>query len=198
MKPAKKATRFTYSPVRQDILELDELGWQLNVPPGQWLLLAGPRLINTTMLEAISRLGRHAQVRVMDGGNRFNAYKVARFAHGRPDVLNRITVSRAFTCYQMVSLLESTPAIPIPFVILDMLSTFYDDNVTLGERKRLLHSCISHLERLEKVSSGVVSVHPSAVSSQGNIDLLQMLQEAAGEIYYIQAEAPALEQEKLF
>ena len=46
------------------------------------------------------------------------------------------------------SYLESTPATPIPFVIHDLVSTFYDESVQLGERKHLLKACTMHLERL--------------------------------------------------
>src|SRR5512137_642239 len=87
---------------------------QLQMQAGErtkWMLVVGPRSLNTALLTAIARLGEGGPVRVLDGGNRFNAYVVARAARGRPEVLNRITVSRAFTCYQVLSLLESTPAL---------------------------------------------------------------------------------------
>jgi len=115
---------------------------------GSWILLVGPRSLNSTMLTAIARLGERCSLRVLDGGNRFNAYTVARAARGRRDILEHITVSRAFTCYQVLSLLESTPSTQAPFVVLDLLNTFYDESVQIGERKRLLRSCIAHLERL--------------------------------------------------
>lgn len=107
---------------------------------GSWILLVGPRYMNSTMLTAIARLGEGGALRVLDGGNRFNAYTVARAARGRRDILERITISRAFTCYQVLSLLESTSANPFPFVVLDLLSTFYDESVQSGERKRLLRA----------------------------------------------------------
>ena len=44
---------------------------------GSWTLLVGPRSMNSTMLTAIARLGEGGALRVLDGGNRFNAYKVA-------------------------------------------------------------------------------------------------------------------------
>jgi len=115
---------------------------------GSWILLVGPRSLNSTMLTAIARLGERCSLRVLDGGNRFNAYTVARAARGRRDILEHITVSRAFTCYQVLSLLESTLSTQAPFVVLDLLNTFYDESVQIGERKRLLRSCIAHLERL--------------------------------------------------
>jgi hypothetical protein len=165
---------------------------------GSWILLVGPRNLNDTMLNAIARLGESGPVRILDGGNRFNAYKVSRAVRGKPEVLNQISISRAFTCYQVLSLLESTPATSVPFVVLDMLSTFYDESVKFGERKLLLRSCISQLERLEQAAGGVVSVHPPSVQSRSAIELLEMLQNYAVDTYYIQPNSPTPETMRLF
>jgi hypothetical protein len=180
----------------------------------RWMLVVGPRSLNTALLTAIARLGEGGPVRVLDGGNRFNAYVVARAARGRPEVLNRITVSRAFTCYQVLSLLESTPTLqaasdppirntnrpaPLRLVALDLLNTFYDESVQAGERMRLLQACILHLERLAGAGGNALSVHPPAVASQAATDLLEMLQRSpAVEPYFIQPEAPAPEPPRLF
>jgi hypothetical protein len=168
------------------------------MPAGSFILLVGPRSLNTSMLTAIARLGEGAPVRVLDGGNRFNAYTLARLARGRPEVLERITVSRAFTCYQVLSLLESTPASLSPFVVLDLLNTFYDESVQVGERKRLLRLCITQLKRLEAAAGGAVSLHPPAVPSQAAVELLGMLQAATAEAYFIQPAAPPPEPLRLF
>ena len=66
-----------------------------------------------------------------DGGNRFSAYQVAGMIRRKTvhveSAARRLFIRRAFTCYQMVSLLEDTPAIPTqPYLILDLLATFYD------------------------------------------------------------------------
>jgi hypothetical protein len=150
----------------------------------------GRSSLNATMLTAIARLGQRQAIRVLDGGNRFNAYGVTRLVAGQPEVLDRITVSRAFTCYQVLALLESTPATESPFVILDLLRTFYDESVQAGERKRLLQACILHLHRLERAAGGAVSVHPPAVPSQAAVELLGMLQQASADVYFVQPAAP--------
>ena len=137
-------------------------------------------------------------MRVLDGGNRFNAYTLARLARGRPEVLERITVSRAFTCYQVLALLESTPASASPFVVLDLLNTFYDESVQVGERKRLLRACITQLKRLERAAGGAVSLHPPAVPSQAALELLGMLQAACLEAYFVQPAAQPPEPLRLF
>jgi len=152
------------------------------------------------MPEPVSQTGPPAPigVRVLDGGNRFNAYTVARAARGRRDILDRITVSRAFTCHQLLALLESTAASPAPFVVLDLLRTFYDESVPAGERKRLLRGCLAQLHRLEQAGGGLVSVHPPALASPAAVDLLRMLQAAAQSTYFVQPAPPPPEPLKLF
>jgi hypothetical protein len=150
------------------------------------------------MLQAIARLGQAGQMRVLDGGNRFNAYTVARLVQGQPEILGRITVSRAFTCYQMLSLLGNTAASAYPFIVLDLLNTFYDESVQAGERKRLLRECITHLERLGQRAGGAVSVHPPAIPSQTATGLLELLRAATVDTYFVQPAAPAPEPARLF
>ena len=150
-----------------------------------WCLMVGLPDMNTGLLMAIARLPVPASaahtagpvgVRVLDGGNRFNAHTVARAARGRPDILERITISRAFTCYQVLSLLESTPA---TFVVIDILHTFYDESVQAGERERLLRACIAELARLGRAASGLVSMYLPAIASTTAFELLDLLHAAA-------------------
>jgi len=173
---------------------------------GGWCLLVGKSSdINTGLLMAIGslpvsavRTAEHEGIRVLDGGNRFNAYTVARAARGRQDVLDRITVSRAFTCHQMLALLGSTPDHAGTFVILDMLRTFYDESVPAGERKRLLRACITQLDRLEQDASGLVSVYPPALVSPTAVELLRLLQKAAPATIFVQEEPERAGPPRLF
>ena len=177
----------------------EDMNSSLELKAGSWMLLVGPSSLNTSLLRGIAHLpvlvpaaqvqtqvGEHAGVHVLDGGNRFNGYTLARAAYGRQEILNRITVRRAFTCYQMLALLESTPASDGPFVILDLLRTFYDESVQAGERKRLLRACIAQMQRLEQAGGGLVSVHPPALASPAAVELLGMLQEAAADTFFVQ------------
>ncbi len=179
----------------------EELNPNLEPKAGSWMLLVGPSSLNTSLLQGIAHLpafeaqgqaAEHARVSVLDGGNRFNAYTLARAARGRPEVLYRITVARAFTCYQVLSLLESTPASDGPFVILDLLRTFYDESVQAGERKRLLRVCITQMHRLEQAGGGLVSVYPPAIPSPAAVALLGMLEQAATDTFFVRGpQAPA-------
>ena len=178
---------------------LESMNPILEPKAGSWRLLVGPASLNTSLLRGIAHLpvlvpaaqvqaqvGEHAGVHVLDGGNRFNGYTLARAACGRQEILNRITVARAFTCIQVLALLESTPASDGPFVILDLLRTFYDESVQAGERKRLLRCCISQMQRLEQAGGGLVSVHPPALASPAAIELLDMLEQAAADTFFVQ------------
>jgi hypothetical protein len=75
------------------------------LPPktGSWLFIVGPRDMNTLMLNTIARLAILDEVRVLDAGNRFNVYTVAREARGHLEISDRIMIARAFTCYQVLS-----------------------------------------------------------------------------------------------
>jgi hypothetical protein len=89
------------------------------------------------LLELVARLARRRPLRVLDGGNCFNAYIVARELgrHTREveTALERIQVARAFTCYQVLTLLAETPADGVPTLVLQLLDTFHDENVSLVE-----------------------------------------------------------------
>jgi hypothetical protein len=106
-------------------------------------LVIAPHAGMPLMVETAARLALNGSVRVLDGGNRFNVYPVAqavrRITPRLEETLSHISLSRAFTCYQMLTLLEETTAQPVATLVLDLLSTFLDENVTLVESRRLLH-----------------------------------------------------------
>lgn len=95
---------------------------------------------------------RGGEVRVFDGGNRFDGYFVARTARRLSShpyaVMERIRLSRAFTCFQLGELIERSPARTEPLFVLDFLTTFYDESVPLRDTERLLVQTLAHLKRL--------------------------------------------------
>jgi hypothetical protein len=75
--------------------------------------------------------------------------------------LNRITVARAFTCYQMVTLLQETAVSPAPTLVLDLLATFGDESIDL--RMKACGCCawrLVQLQRLCRLAPVVVSLQP--------------------------------------
>ena len=135
------------------------------------------------MLELTARLAPHGIVRLLDGGNRFNFYYVARAIRRQTAQLTRalgnIRISRAFTCYQMITLLDETPAAPYPTLVLDLLATFYDESVPFEESRRLLNSALNHLRRLSATAPLVVSIRPPRADYTERLPMLKTMEEAA-------------------
>jgi hypothetical protein len=168
-------------------------GWisALSRPLGnQLMLVVAPHAANPLMLELAARLAVDQPLRVLDGGNRFNVYPVAKAVRRRTvrmeEVLGRITLSRAFTCYQLRALLEESPKTSDPTLLLDMLSTFLDESVPLPESRRLLEQCLPHLRRLAGTAPLVVSAKPMTPISLERQVLLDMLQAAADQCWVLE------------
>ncbi len=101
------------------------------------------------MLDLAARLSLRGPVYLLDCGNRSDMYRVARTLRSLTDdpvaVLRNIRLSRAFTCYQVVALLEKiNSGVPVPVLVLDLLSTFMAESVQVNERQyafnRALHT----------------------------------------------------------
>ena len=168
----------------------------LNPVRGDLLLVLAPHAGGAIMWELVARLACRGSVRLMDGGNRFDVYKcnlaVGQALGGRtaelPAVLERIRLSRAFTCYQLVALLKGTPAEPVPTLVLDLLATFYDENVSAEESLRLLHECIAHLQRLNRQAPVATSIRPGPPESRP--ELLKAMLEASSQVWRLEPHTP--------
>jgi hypothetical protein len=152
--------------------------------PNQMHLLVAARPARYELVNAaIARLACNGPVRLLDGGNCFQAHRIARLLRrstsAMSDALSNIHIARAFTCYQVVTLLVETPAVPVPTLVLDLLTTFQDENVPLHERRRLLVVSLSHLRRLSQRAPTLVSV--ALEGADLSAELLDLLEEAADQ-----------------
>ncbi len=151
-------------------------------------VIIGDRATIPRMLEAAAELALAGPLQVVDGGNCFNAYPVARHLRRRTAAvhaaLGRIRLARAFTCYQMVTLLQNLQPGDQPVMALDLLQTFYDENVRMAESRRLLERCIVQLTRLSRAAPVLVSARPPAEVCATRLPLLHILQEAAEALYF--------------
>jgi hypothetical protein len=111
--------------------------------------------------------GRGIEVVLLDGANRFNPYMVSSFAKKvviPPErLLKSIRIARAFTCYQMatlmgerlVSLLREERTINQPrkfwVILLGPLTTFLDEDVPEREVRPLFERS---LRKVEKIAIG--------------------------------------------
>lgn len=154
------------------------------------LLLVAPHAAAALMLELAARLAQSGPLRVLDGGNRFNVYPVARAirrrTHQMEAVLARIRLARAFTCYQLAAMLAEVPSDGTPTLVVDFLATFYDENASLSEALRLLKTCLPHLQRLCQHAPLVISAKPPAPICPERMVLLDALQDAASQSWQLE------------
>ena len=103
--------------------------------PSLQLLIAPSNFQRKASLQFIAELAQTGPVRVLDGGNRFDVLSLNRELRRRElllyTALERIQVARAFTCYQMTTLLEEPAPQGIPTLVLNLLATFQDENASL-------------------------------------------------------------------
>mgnify|MGYP001025473823 FL=1 len=168
------------------------------------LVLAERQARRQVMTTLTARLACAGAVRLLDGGNSFDGYGLARTLHQQAPnwqaALKRITVARAFTCYQMETLLGQTDALPRPTLVLDLLDTFSDENTPFSERRRLLELCLGHLQRLALAAQVAVSVCLPPASPQAEmlvVWLTDAVAEAGGEVWRFVTTAAVL-QPRLF
>jgi hypothetical protein len=132
--------------------------------PGKVYLLYGERPIFQLSLQmAAHAMADGNSIAVVDGCNRFDVHALSRFARARKidpnKFLNRIFISRGFTCYQMeqaivrklpsfLSTIHSQTAL-----IFGLLDTFYDEQAQLREVQQILQRLLVSFQKMK--SSGM-------------------------------------------
>ncbi|MEP0807252.1 MAG: hypothetical protein HRF47_17355 [Chloroflexota bacterium] len=168
---------------------------------GRLIALFAPHAAREESMALIAELALRGAVTVLDGGNRFMPYRVAQLLRRKTldiaSVSKHVVLRRAFTCYEMNSLLADTPAFPQPYVILDLLHTFYDDHVPIREADRLLKSCLGQIHRLRLSAPVVVTLAPSL--AEGRAFLIEQVCASADEVFTPEVDpSPLLSQLSLF
>ncbi len=166
----------------------------LDLSDGRLALVIAPGRALERLLDLTAHLAPQGALRVLDGGNSFNVYTVASYLRRRTPhlkaALQNIRVARAFTCYQMLALLESTPSSPIPTLVLDLLATYYDESVPFSERRRLLSISLAELRRLGQAAPvGITARLPPADQPERH-ELLGLLEAAADQVWRFEPEIP--------
>ena len=86
----------------------------------------------------------------------FDGYALARELRRQTvhiySVIDRVKLSRVFTCYQMPARLSQLPEDGTPVVVLDLLGTFFDENISIKKRRRLLYQSLGNLRKLGAVA----------------------------------------------
>ncbi len=135
--------------------------------------------------------GRGIDVIVLDGANRFDPYRVSSFARKAsiPPVrlLKRIRIARAFTCYQMATLIrerlvssleqaeETTRQEKSWVILLGLVAPFLDEDVSEREARPLFERS---LKKIEEVAAGGIPFllfEPSTVPDPKRAYLMRRL-----------------------
>ncbi|HMN01042.1 MAG TPA: hypothetical protein PKC99_18730 [Anaerolineales bacterium] len=167
---------------------------------GKLIVLYSSHAAREESMHLIAELGLRGPVTILDGGNRYKPYQVAILIRRKTVevnmVANRLHSRRAFTCYEMNTLLKTTPSTSHPYVILDLLHTFYDDHVPTHEVRRLLDSCLKQIERLLLSAPIVVTLAPPLVAERAF--LLELVCQKADAVLVKEEPIPQVIQPVLF
>jgi hypothetical protein len=194
--------RFCYSKSMETIIATQALLTENQLSGRGLIAVLAPHAARNHMLVLAARLSLRGALQVLDAGNRFNAYEVARHlrregADKFEEALAHIHVARSFTPYQLLALLESIPGGAAPTLVLDLLNTFYDESLPHSERVRLLKRCLTHLRRLSDSVVVVASVRPPRPPEEDPQGLVERVREAADEVLFFEELLPP-QQPKLF
>jgi hypothetical protein len=170
----------------------------------QLIALVAPQAAAPVMLDLAARLAPHGPLFVIDSGNQFNALIVARLLRRHTadldNALRRISLSRAFTCYQVHALLLDTHIQDRPVLVLDFLSTFYDESVPYEESRHLLRRCLGLLRRLSRSAPVVAAAHPPGAACQERLPMIDLFTQAAATVLVHQESpnAPVTRRKKIW
>ena len=126
--------------------------------------LYGHPKVNSLAQRLLARpLSQGYGVTVLDAGNLFDPYLISRMAQalGREprEFLSKILISRSFTCHQthaLVAKIASLHQYPSRIIlVLGCLTTFYDEEISLGERATLLKKTLALLRETSQKGAGV-------------------------------------------
>ena len=169
--PAKTQQRTTTVSRPRDVLAMLQHSTLPGAPPTGLIVLSGHAAVyRLGLCAAAERALTGETVLYLAGANIFDPFLVARLARASrvtpSRVLQRIHVSRAFTCHQMARLVTDCLASAIErygarWVILSgPLETLYDESVPDQEAMRLFHTMRLALQRLARQDVQILCVSP--------------------------------------
>ena len=160
--------------------------------PKLFLIIAPPEMAKGLLADIIAKFAQAEPVMVLDGGNSFNSYRIAHLVRlrglGHKLALANIQVARAFSCQQMLALLEKTPTDGSPKVILNFLSTFSDDGLDVAERSHIFTQCLDRMRSLSRSAQVFISVCPPNADQVLEREWFARLQATAGNILFLKGQ----------
>ena len=140
--------------------------------PSQHLWLAvTDHMCREQVSELIANMALHGPLYVLAGSEWLPAYGVARSLRRKTpqlkSILNDVRMARAFTCYQFFDLLANALPDREPMLILNLLHTFYNPDVPLSVRFRLLRQSCVQLQKLSLYKPIVILIEESPAVEYG-------------------------------
>jgi hypothetical protein len=149
----------------------------LSPPPGRMAGIFGDGACPLALRALARPLLLGEAVVAVDGGNRFDPYEIGKAARALggdgKEALERIRVSRAFTCHQMEALLvRKLPSALARYdarlaLVLGLADTFTDADVPYAEACRIFRSCLSALRRIAGKGTRIVLVGKAEGAARG-------------------------------
>lgn len=170
----------------------------LSIPEtNQVYVIIGGREASHRLQELAARLALRGPLLLLDCGNHANPLLLMRDLRRQTadplPALENVRVSRAFTCYQVVALLERVASFPAPqpVLMLELLATFYDESVSFVEGQRLLKQCFACLNMLRRSAPLLISARPPLADFPERHVFVEMLCDIADQFW---VEVPNLPQ----
>jgi hypothetical protein len=152
---------------------------------GIHLFIAPRAFLKQSIPGLIAQMAVTTPLKILDGSNTINVHQLARQIRLRTgelfQALDRVHLSRAFTCYQMATMLCEAAACAYPIVILELLATFYDESVSIIERTRLLNQSLLEIEQMSRSSPVLITASDTTLPE--NEAWLNLLEKSAGQIW---------------
>ena len=182
VKPYPPSTLLSFNIANVDDLFLGFMMGDFAVVHGAPTILQLSLLLSVRAQLPFQLGGLETNVLFIDGGNTFRLYKVSRIAQlhklSPRQVLERIFISRAFTAYQMTSIIldklkEATERFSSKLVIIsDIAGLYLDKDVPLAEAKDVLNQLTVHLSKFAEENQLIVlATYPWQISSRRNVFL---------------------------
>lgn len=167
--------------------------------PGSVYLFQGEsEILHSAVQEIIDRLAIRGPVRVVVGGNRISFDRLPLILGAQVgnvyEIMDRILVSRAETCYQMHDVLTALESSPMPLVITDLLESFYEEDLAMPEVALLLQKCLTHIYRLSETAAILISANRDPARPK----LIESLQQHSDQRFYFQPFPPEEEAQSAF
>jgi hypothetical protein len=144
----------------------------------------------------VSAMAIHGPAMVLAGSDWVPGYtmvrEIRRQTKNVKQVLERLDLARAFTCYQLLDLLTNQSENAKPLLVMDFLHNFYDSDIPMDVRMRTYKKCVEKLQASAKTRPVAVIVRfsPALVYRQ----FMAVLSIAADVVYdAISTEKPGIQ-----